>query len=147
MTGERGRMLTYLLVGLIPLMFLVGFISADIISPEGGTGDDLNITLSMVIDFDDGTNITLANISSNSSTVFDFLAYCAAPSIGNYTYSFSYWPSFDSILVEEIAGYESGTGGKYWEYKVNDELPMVGADKYYLEDGDMVEWNFLVPVW
>lgn len=45
-------------------------------------------------------------------------------------------------LVEGMHGWENGTGGKYWQYKINGVMPQVGAGVYKLKDGDMIEWYF-----
>ncbi|OHB10741.1 MAG: hypothetical protein A3G05_00725 [Candidatus Zambryskibacteria bacterium RIFCSPLOWO2_12_FULL_45_14] len=46
------------------------------------------------------------------------------------------------VLVESINGKKNGTDSKYWQYKVNDIMPQIGADKYKLKNGDRVEWYF-----
>jgi hypothetical protein len=46
------------------------------------------------------------------------------------------------ILVEQMAGQKNGTDNKYWQYFVNGAQPMVGADKYVLQENDQVEWKF-----
>jgi len=44
--------------------------------------------------------------------------------------------------VESIDRVKNGINNKYWQYWVNDELPMVSADKMQLEKDDVVEWKF-----
>lgn len=46
------------------------------------------------------------------------------------------------VLVKGIGDYVNGQDGKYWQYNVNGIMPMVGADKYVLEDGDKIVWFF-----
>ncbi|QQS23241.1 DUF4430 domain-containing protein [bacterium] len=48
-------------------------------------------------------------------------------------------------LVESLGGISNGTDGKYWHYKVNGALPMVGADQYKLLPDDKLEWYFITP--
>jgi len=149
MTEERQFNITYLLVALIPIAFVVGawgaitFMEDD--EPEG-TGDEY-ITVSQTIDFGDGTDIVLTDVETNATTVYTLLLALGEKDLGNYTVSASYWPSFDSMLVDSIGGHTNGDGSKYWEYKVNDELPMVGADKLEINDGDVITWEFEVPTW
>ncbi len=45
-------------------------------------------------------------------------------------------------LVTKIGPQENGQGKKYWQYWVNGKHPDVGADKYLLKPGDVVEWKF-----
>lgn len=45
-------------------------------------------------------------------------------------------------LVTGMAGMENGTNDQYWQYTVDGEMPMVGADAYVLNGGETVEWMF-----
>lgn len=45
-------------------------------------------------------------------------------------------------LVEGMGGIRNGTDGKYWQYKVNDIMPQVGAGQFELHDGDRIRWYF-----
>ncbi len=46
------------------------------------------------------------------------------------------------ILVTKIGDKENGQDNKYWQYFVDGQQPMVGADKYVLNGGESVEWKF-----
>lgn len=46
------------------------------------------------------------------------------------------------VLVESIGGDTNGTNDEYWQYKVNDVMPQVGADKLEVQNGDSIEWYF-----
>ena len=46
------------------------------------------------------------------------------------------------IFVESIDGLKNGAEGKFWQYWVNGELPMVAADKMSVKGGDTIEWRF-----
>lgn len=46
------------------------------------------------------------------------------------------------ILVTSMGGHTNGTDGNYWQYQVNGAVPMVGADKYTLQDGETILWEF-----
>ncbi len=46
------------------------------------------------------------------------------------------------ILIEMIGDKKNGDEGKYWLYYINDEMPMVAADKQELNPGDKVEFKF-----
>ena len=46
------------------------------------------------------------------------------------------------VLVEQMGSQKNGTDGKYWQFFVNGVQPMVGADKYVLQNNDRVEWRF-----
>jgi hypothetical protein len=46
------------------------------------------------------------------------------------------------VLVTAMGGLVNGTDGKYWQYQVDGETPMIGADQYELADGKTVLWEF-----
>ena len=46
------------------------------------------------------------------------------------------------VLVTALGGLVNGTDGKYWQYQVDGEMPMIGADQYELSDGKTVLWEF-----
>jgi len=46
------------------------------------------------------------------------------------------------VLVTAMGGLINGTDGKYWQYQVDGETPMIGADQYELADGKTVLWEF-----
>ena len=46
------------------------------------------------------------------------------------------------VLVTAMGGLVNGTDGKYWQYQVDGETPMVGADQYELANGKTVLWEF-----
>ncbi|MCK4756903.1 MAG: DUF4430 domain-containing protein [Thermoplasmata archaeon] len=46
----------------------------------------------------------------------------------------------------EVAGIDD-TSNYYWQYYVNDVLGPVSADRYALQDGDVLEWRFEEMIW
>ncbi len=60
----------------------------------------------------------------------------------NLKFNYTYYESFDSSLVDSIGPDINGDGGKYWQFWVNEELPMVGADKFILKNGDSILWDY-----
>jgi len=54
----------------------------------------------------------------------------------------TYFEQFDSVLIDTIGINQNGDNGKYWQYYVNGEIPMVGCDKYNIFNGDYIEWRF-----
>jgi len=46
------------------------------------------------------------------------------------------------VLIEMIGDKKNGDENKYWLYYINDEMPMVSADKQELNPGDKVEFKF-----
>lgn len=45
-------------------------------------------------------------------------------------------------LVVQIGNLRNTEDNKYWQYEVNGEMPMIGADRYILQPGDQIVWSF-----
>ena len=87
----------------------------------------------------EGIDATVCDEYINGGTVLDLVIEGAKSC--NFTYLFEYYESFDSFLITEINGEQN------WEYKVNEILPMVGADNFYLEPGDEALWYGVGSLW
>lgn len=46
------------------------------------------------------------------------------------------------VLVIGLGEKKNGASGAYWHYSVNGTLPMIGADKLKLKNGDVILWYF-----
>jgi hypothetical protein len=92
-----------------------------------------------------GDSWTIADnlVAYKDETALSLLERCSEKN--GFTIETTYYPSFDSTLVNSINTAVGGTEGKYWQYYVNGELPMVGADKYHLSNGNLLTWSFEVP--
>lgn len=62
----------------------------------------------------------------------------------DFEISYKIYPEM-GVFVESIDNFENGTDGKYWQYWVNGELPMVAANNFQVKEGDIVEWKFEIP--
>ena len=51
------------------------------------------------------------------------------------------YPGLGSLVVQ-IGTMRNGIDEKYWQYTVNGETPMVGADQYIIQNGDKIKWEF-----
>jgi len=91
------------------------------------------------IDFGDGEVKTFQIALSEKSTVFSLLENLAEGE--NFKIETKEYEGM-GVLVESIDGVKNGTANQYWQYWVNNELPMVAADKKEVRGGDKVEWKF-----
>lgn len=73
-------------------------------------------------------------------TVFDILKDLSKTKNFKLEYNYNF-PKL-GVLIDSIDGVKSGTGGKWWQYWVNDKLGEVAADKKEINAGDKVEWRF-----
>jgi len=95
------------------------------------------INATLIIDFGNYTwNYSMQ--LENGSTVYDLLL--EASHQHNFSITATYYPQFDSYFIEEINGVKGGNG-KYWQYWVNGEYAMVGANAFKLKNNDVVEWK------
>ena len=85
-------------------------------------------------------SVEYLNIDTKNATVSDFLFECAEHY--NFSVKKEYWGGYDSFFIEAINDIENGKDHMYWQYYVNDDIPMVGCDKYEVSNGDYVEWRF-----
>jgi len=51
------------------------------------------------------------------------------------------YPGLGSLVVQ-IGSWRNGDDNKYWQYEVNDTVPMIGADQYIVNPGDKIKWEF-----
>jgi len=112
--------------------------------------EPMDITATINIDYGNGT-VATHTITTDNYTAFGFLEAV----VGFENIDATYYESFNSWLINSINGVQNGadipgiadTSAYYWQYYVNDELGPVGADRYALLDGDVLEWRFEEIVW
>jgi hypothetical protein len=149
MKSETKSNLNYALKFLIPIMIVVGLflggVSAGIITFENPnkkliTGE---ATATIEIDFRDGTTYSKA-MTLDNSTVFDFLL--ELEKAGDISIETTYWESFGGYSVDSITyqgnKYE-GDANHYWAFYVNGVSAMEGADKIYVNNNDVIKWEFV----
>ena len=95
--------------------------------------------VSCIINRGDGKVNLYQIIPSESLTVLSLLEELAQGE--NFKIEFTIYEG-SGALVESIDGVKNGTDNKYWQYWLNEELPMTAADKKEIKGGDKVEWRF-----
>ncbi len=81
-------------------------------------------------------------VSVHGDTAYTLLEACCKRN--NIQVKSTYYAEFDSKLVDGIHTCTNGDENRYWQYYVNDEIPMVGADAYEVHNGDKLLWSFEV---
>ena len=86
--------------------------------------------ITLIVDYGNGTVIIWEpfDLTDYNTTAFDALSKWCEVEITDY--------GERGIIVESVNGLEKG-----WLYSVNDISPGVSANKYNLEDGDIVKWT------
>ncbi|MCD6515397.1 MAG: DUF4430 domain-containing protein [Candidatus Asgardarchaeum sp.] len=97
--------------------------------------------LTLIIDYGNGTievhyNLNLTNVPN--ITAFHILFLVATV---NYT-----WYG-DDVFVDAINGVwnNENDNNRWWQYWVDDELPMIAANHYYLKNNSVVAWRYWTP--
>jgi len=128
------------------LLVLLSFTGTSAVVPDQSDiwlehSQEMSVTL--IIQGDDWT-IKDNLVAYEDDTVFDLLQRSSQRL--DFDIEYTYYEDFDSILIDSIHGTENGANGKYWQYYINDQIPMVGADAYIVSNGDIVEWRFeIIP--
>ncbi|MBU1202673.1 DUF4430 domain-containing protein [Patescibacteria group bacterium] len=59
----------------------------------------------------------------------------------NWDFSFEDYGEM-GYLVTKIRDHENGIDQKYWQYFVDFEQPLISADKFFPQPGQLIEWKF-----
>lgn len=93
----------------------------------------------------DGWIIVDNIIAYDDDTVFSILEKYSMRN--EILFKYTYYSEFDAMLINSINEDINGEGGKYWQYYVNKDIPMIGADKHAVKNGDYIEWKFeMIPI-
>jgi len=93
----------------------------------------------MVIDTGEGNSSDYKTEFEEGMTVFDLLK--KGTSELNLSLKAEAYEDM-GIFIEAIGEKENGQDRKYWMYYINDQMPLVAADKYEIKPGDEVEFKF-----
>lgn len=99
---------------------------------------EISTGVTLIVDFGGGEVERFDREPREGMTAFDLLKEGAGRlnlSLETKTYDMG-------IFIEVIGDKKNGQEGKYWLYYVNDEMPMVSADKKEIKPGDKVEFKF-----
>ncbi len=100
-----------------------------------------DVTLINGTTFDVTANSSVSYVI-NRTTALGALDAATEEGIFNYTVNDDWYVSWGSLFVDSIADIpnEGYNGWMYWVNYPEDPMPMVGADQFVLEDGDVVTW-------
>ncbi len=106
---------------------------------EAALNEIIQTKVLYLINKGDGEILEYQVMPSTNATVFSLLETFAQRE--NFELSYKIYPEM-GVFIESIDGLKNGVNNKYWQYWVNDQLPMVAADKMKVKGGDKVEWKF-----
>jgi len=101
------------------------------------------ITVSLMLDFGDGTIKTYTDIKLNKNkTVLDLLKRCSKDVQNHFELDYDIHPEWGAF-IKKIGEKENRKDDKYWQYWVNNIYATIGASQFELKNGDVVEWKFI----
>ncbi len=127
-----------ILMGVGCLIFLDKIIPSNFQEEAGVPRQGVKSEVSLIIDYGDGNTDSFQANFRKEMTAFDLLKEKTEESglvLEIEIYDIG-------VLIEAIGHKENGQDGKYWLYYVNEEMPMVSADKKELKPEDKVEFKF-----
>ncbi len=134
---------TFLPVGLAVLMLIS-------LSFVGGSAQ-ISQHHELWLEHNDATSVTVIfqsdewTIKQNVVALPDETAYSITERVLNtnqISFKTTYYEEYDSLLVDSINGIINGEDNAYWQFWVDGELPMIGANNYKINNGQTIEWLF-----
>ena len=110
-------------------------------------GAVLPVVVTVELNFGNGTVLTFEQVELEKNTPLEALYVACGLEMANMSVKTTYYALFDSTMVDSVGNFENGQDLRYWQYYVNGEMPMEGADRVKLNNGDRVVWSFEVPSW
>ena len=135
-----------ILLILIPLICVIsiGLVLANvgIITSEPPEDNPHSANSTLVIDYGNDT-IDTYTIQLENATVFSVLEEASINY--NFTVEAQYFEQYQCHYVTSINSIKEGEDNNFWQYYLNEEYGVVGADFQPVKDGDIVEWVFQQP--
>ena len=164
MNFENQNKIKYILTFLIPIIVVIGLFMGgigtgiitfeqtskiEIFDPNDESENQIPedqhryINATIEIYFENDVKYTRLFQLEKNLTVFDFLLI--TKETGDIDVSFTYWEQYDSYFIDSISynnhKYE-GDSNHFWVFYVNDESALEGANKIYVNDNDIIKWEF-----
>jgi len=123
-----------------------------IAAPTSATAETATVLWGGNVTLTENTTITVTAHNSgesyeiNQTTALGALDAASESGGFNYTVSDEWYASWGSLMVDSIAGKESDPvtwdGWLYWVNYPDDPMPMVGVNRYEVENGDVVTYYY-----
>lgn len=164
-------MIAFRIIAIVTILALGSMVGYYYLSDEGGTvrsgGEEFSVDNFVIlkIDYDDfhmersseTHNITEEYVNTTifykNGTVYNYLNTSKKAELSEDTHVFyilklvakiEYDDYGWGVYIKEINGLHENQDGNshFWFYYVNGKQPPVGANKYFLSNDDVVEWNY-----
>ncbi len=96
--------------------------------------------LTLIINYNNGTNVTYSNCTLNNSYTSAFDLLRAYARVDFYCQKFGQRNSFFVTAIDGRA--QNSAEGRYWQYWVNGLYAQVASNVYVCHDNDVVEWRY-----
>ena len=130
----------------IPILVIVSagvfFVNTGIITTEKPSFKTDIIDVTLFIDYSNG-KIDNYTIKISNATVFSVLI--KASEEYDFPVGADYYDEFQSHYIYSINFIDEGIENKFWQYYINGDYGIVGADLQPVKDNDIILWKFEEP--
>jgi hypothetical protein len=130
----------------IPLIVILlvgaGLVGTGIISTEQLKLGSKTINATLIIDYG-GDVVDTYTLKLSNATVYSLLIQASNQydfEVGSY-----YYDNYQSHYIYSISDVVEGNNNKFWQYYINGEYGIVGADLQVLKNDDTVLWKYQEP--
>lgn len=130
----------------IPIIAIIGagifFVNTGIISTESIKFDTDIVNVTLIIVYSNDT-IDIYDIKMSNPTVYSVLI--KASNDYGFSVGTKYYDQYQSHFIFSINSLAEGENNKFWQYYINGNYGIVGADLQTVKDNDFIEWKFQEP--
>jgi hypothetical protein len=127
----------------IPIILIAligaGLVGTGIISTEQLKLDSKTINATLIIDYGDYV-VDTYNLEISNATVYS--ALIQASNHYDFDVGAYYYDNYQSHYIYSINNVVEGENNKFWQYYINGEYGIIGADLQVLKNDDTVEWKY-----
>jgi hypothetical protein len=123
-------------------IFGIGLASTGIITTEPVKINTDTISTTLIIDFGKN-NVDTYTLELSNATVYS--ALIQASNQYGFEVESEYYDNYRSHYINSINNVKEGDDNKFWQYYINGDYGIVGADLQVLKNHDTVEWKYQEP--
>ena len=131
------------MIPLIVIIFIgINLINLGAISTEFAGENSAEIITNLIIDYGNN-NTEIYQVSVQNATVFSVLLQASIDH--NFSIGSKYYDSYQCHYIYSINHTEEGENNKFWQYYLNGNYGIIGADLQPIKNNDCIEWKFQEP--
>ena len=127
---------------IVILIVGIGLASTGIISTEPLKLNSRTISTTLIIDYGDN-EVETYTLEISNATVYS--ALIQASNQYDFDVGAEYFDNYQSHYIYSINNVVEGNNNKFWQYYINGEYGIIGADLQVLKNHDTIEWRYEEP--